>query len=208
MPSITPSPYHYSAIKRFFDVLMSVIGLVVALPLFLGISLGILLTSGTPIIFKQKRLGYKKKPFTLYKFRTMYNGAEFDEQKHAKKNQAPEPMFKIFVDPRFVGIGAFLSKTGLDELPQLLNVCIGNMSLVGPRPLPVEQAKKLGSKWQFRFLVKPGIFSEWTVSKHRHRSEKDWIDLDKKTVQTGSILNDIFMISTTIFQLFKNRPNR
>lgn len=137
----------------------------------------------------------------MYKFRTMYVGAHADTKKFLAQNQAPEPMFKIFDDPRFVGVGRFLSATGLDELPQLINVVLGNMSLVGTRPLPVAQAKKLGPKWQFRFDAKPGIFSEWTISKDRHKSSKKWLELDRETLSKGSIVGDIGVILRTLFKL-------
>jgi lipopolysaccharide/colanic/teichoic acid biosynthesis glycosyltransferase len=136
-----------------------------------------------PIFFKQKRMGQNKKSFTMYKFRTMYVGAHRHQKRYKKLNQAPGPMFKIFDDPRFVGIGKFLSRSGLDELPQIINVIKGEMNLVGPRPLPVAEAQKLDKSWDFRYQVKPGIFSEWTASPLRHKNLLLWKELDKLTVE-------------------------
>jgi lipopolysaccharide/colanic/teichoic acid biosynthesis glycosyltransferase len=152
-------------------------------PILLTLAIFIFYSIGTPVLFKQKRMGQNKKPFTMYKFRTMYVGAHRHQKRHQKLNQAPGPMFKIFDDPRFVGIGKFLSRTGLDELPQLLNVLKGEMNVVGPRPLPVSEANKLDKSWDFRYQVKPGIFSEWTASPLRHKSLSLWKELDRLTVQ-------------------------
>jgi len=198
--SVIPS-YYGSHQKRVFDFVIASLWLVIASPLFLAISIGIVLSSGFPIFYTQKRMGKDRKTFRMRKFRTMYVGAHADIKKFAAQNQAPEPMFKIFDDPRFVGIGHFLSVTGLDELPQLMNVVSGSMSLVGPRPLPVAQAKKLGPEWQFRFLGKPGIFSEWTISGDRHKSSQKWLELDQKTLSKGSVLNDMGVILRTLVKL-------
>jgi lipopolysaccharide/colanic/teichoic acid biosynthesis glycosyltransferase len=194
-------PYYGSFRKRLFDFFISSVWILIASPLFLIISLAIITSSGFPIFFTQKRLGKDKKVFRMYKFRTMYVGAHADTAKFLAQNQAPEPMFKIFDDPRFVGVGRFLSATGLDELPQLINVLLGNMSLVGTRPLPVAQAKKLGCEWQFRFQAKPGIFSEWTISRDRHKSSEKWLELDRKTLSKGSVTGDISIILRTLLKL-------
>lgn len=143
-------------------------------------------------------MGKNGKVFSIYKFRTMCKGAHKQQKKLKDLNQAPGPMFKIFDDPRFVGIGRILSGTGLDELPQLFNILKGEMSLVGPRPLPVAEAKQLSSAWDFRKLVKPGIFSEWTFSGNRHRSLTDWKELDRLTLSRGGLFYDLKLILLTI----------
>lgn len=134
----------------------------------------------------------------MYKFRTMKLGAHQEQAQLQKLNQAPGPMFKIFDDPRFVGVGRWLSKSGLDELPQLFNVMKGEMSVVGPRPLPVAEAKKLSADWNFRHQVKPGIFSEWTIAENRHRSLTDWKKLDQLTVNRGGWRYDLSVIFKTL----------
>lgn len=192
---MTIHPYYFSIQKRVFDLVVASSVLLITSPVWFLISSLILLTSGGPIIYNQKRTGQNQKTFTMHKFRTMYKGAHKRQWYYRPQNQAPEPMFKLFNDPRYVGIGKWLSKTGLDELPQLLNVVKGEMSLVGPRPLPVKEVKNLSSAWNFRHQVKPGVFSEWTLSPKRHYSLSDWKKLDQSTLSQGGILHDLqFMI--------------
>jgi len=198
---MTIHPYYFSTQKRLFDIVVSLLLLVGLLPLFLGILCSSLLTIGWPPFYVQQRAGKNMLLFRMYKFRTMYRDAHQDQHKYAPKNQAPQPMFKLFEDPRFVGIGRWLSKTGFDELPQLFNVLAGSMSLVGPRPLPFEEAKQLliskKHDWQFRHRVKPGIFSEWTISKKRHSNLENWRKLDRKTLSNGSWWYDFSVIIRT-----------
>lgn len=191
--------YYVSRQKRLFDVVLAVIGIVISFPVFVVIGITVLLTAGPPIFFLQKRAGYHRKIFTMYKFRTMYLLAAADKQKLIKLNEAPEPMFKISKDPRFVGIGQWLSKTGLDELPQLFNILKGEMSFVGPRPLPLDEVQKLSPSWGFRFQTRPGVFSAWSVSNERHTSLKTWHKLEKVTLVKGNLLSDLNYISRTLF---------
>lgn len=191
-------PYYNSSKKRLFDIIFALIALTFSFPIWMTIIPIIFITTGTPVFFKQKRAGKNKKPFGMYKFRTMNKNAHKEKIKYRHLNQAPEPMFKIFDDPRFVGIGKFLSKTGLDETPQFINILKGEMSFVGPRPLPIDEAKKLPSSWGFRFMVKPGIFSEWTISKNRHESLNKWKILEKKTIKNGTYKYDIRLIIESI----------
>lgn len=198
-----PHTYHTSITKRFFDIFFSLLLLVVSLPIFLLLATTILLTTGRPIIFTQKRTGKDNKPFTMYKFRTMYRGADRHQKKFSQLNQAPEPMFKVFDDPRFVGIGKWLSRTGLDELPQLLNILKGEMSFIGPRPLPVREDKKLSKTWEFRHSVRPGVFSEWSVSDARHSGLRAWKELDKKTLSKGGLWYELSLITRTLVKNWK-----
>jgi lipopolysaccharide/colanic/teichoic acid biosynthesis glycosyltransferase len=196
--------HHYSSFgKFFFDFVMGWLVLLACFPVFIFISLAILYSASWPVFFVQKRMGRGNKPFKMYKFRTMYRGAHNDQKKLLAKNQAPGPMFKIFDDPRFVGVGSWLSKIGLDELPQLVNIVRGEMSFVGPRPLPVKEALALKENWNFRHLVKPGIFSEWTLSDDRHKSLSDWINLDKKTLANGGIIYDLKLIIKTVGKILR-----
>lgn len=199
---MTVQPYYYSPKKRIFDLLISTWLLIFLLPLFLVISLLIFLTAGWPIFFTQKRLGKDNKPFFIFKFRVMYVGAEKNQFRYRQHNQAPEPMYKFWEDPRYVGLGKWLAKTGLDELPQLINIIKGEMSLVGPRPLPVAEAKKLGQTWNFRFQVKPGIFSEWSHSPQRHHSLNIWKKLEKDTLKNGGWVYDLMTILKTLISVF------
>lgn len=192
--------YYFSIIKVLFDYFFGILVLFLIFPILIIISSLILFISGWPAIFIQKRMGRGGRSFNIYKFRTMYIGAYKQQSKLKSLNQAPSPMFKIFEDPRFVGIGKILSKIGLDELPQIFNILKGEMSFVGPRPLPVAEAKKLSSAWDFRKQVKPGVFSEWTLASNRHDSLTDWKELDKKTLSQGGIIYDIKVISLTLLR--------
>ena len=156
---------------------------------------------GSPIFFTQLRSGKNKKPFAIYKFRTMHKSAEKLRYLLNTKNEAPFPMFKMENDPRFVGIGKWLSQIGFDELPQLVNVLTGDMSLIGPRPLPVAEADLLDQSWDFRYSVRPGIFSEWIVDKKRHVSLNEWQRIEKKSLSSASLWLDIFLIWRIICKL-------
>lgn len=188
---MTPSLYFNSRQKRVLDIALSLFLIAVFSPLLIGISILNLVTAGSPILFFQKRVGKEKKVFTILKFRTMYIEAEKDRTKFSRLNEAPLPMFKASNDPRFVGIGHYLSKSGLDELPQLFNILKGEMSFVGPRPLPVYEAKQLGTDWNFRYRVRPGIFSEWSLSSERHKSLKTWKELEVATLQLNSVKDEL-----------------
>lgn len=183
-----------SLIYYFFIFLLAVL----LLPLLFTISVSILLFSGTPIIFSQKRTGLNGKTFTMYKFRTMKLNAGKLKNKYLQLNQADGPVFKIFADPRFTGIGRFLSHTGLDELPQLINIIKGEMALIGPRPLPVGEAKKLLSWQNNRSLIKPGIISPWIVNGYHSNKFSDWMKSDITYIKEKNIIRDIkLLIKTT-----------
>lgn len=194
-------PHYHSWEKRLFDLILASGLLIVLAPLFLLISLGILLTASWPVFYLQKRRGLNKKTFKIIKFRTMYVGAEKNQWRYLKDNLAPSPMYKNWADPRFIKIGKWLSKTGFDELPQLLNIIKSQMSLVGPRPLPVYEAEKLSNDWNFRYQVKPGIFSEWSVSVGKHQSLKEWKKLEKKTLEQGGPKYEVAVILATLQSL-------
>lgn len=195
---VTIASYYHSRSKRAFDVVVATTLLVGLSPFLFIIGALVLATAGWPILFVQKRLGKGKAPFHLYKFRTMANGAEKAEARLRAQNQAPFPMFKIFDDPRYVGVGKYLSRYGLDELPQLINILKGEMSVVGPRPLPVYQAKKLDGSWDFRYKVKPGIFSEWSLSPQRHTTLERWKRLEKETLTKSGLSYELSVIGHTI----------
>ena len=130
-----------------------------SLPVQVIIVVLIMLTSGFPIIFRQRRMGKKGQPFVMYKFRTMVRDAEKAKRNYVSLNESVGPVFKIHNDPRFTLIGKILSHTGFDELPQLFNVLRGDMALIGPRPLPVSEAKKLKPWMHARQQIRPGIIS-------------------------------------------------
>ena len=131
----------------------------------------------------------------------MIKNAEKLKNKYKRLNQADGPVFKIYDDPRFTKIGKILSKLGLDELPQLINVLKGEMSLVGPRPLPVDEAKKLTKEQKIREMVRPGITSTWVIEGSHRLSFKKWMQLDKEYVENATFLKDLKIIIKTVFML-------
>jgi lipopolysaccharide/colanic/teichoic acid biosynthesis glycosyltransferase len=172
------SPYYQSWQKRLLDIFIAIGGIIISLPFFILISGLIFITGGWPVLFFQKRMGRHKKVFTLIKFRTMDHDAEKKRNKLLKLNTAPLPMFKIEHDPRFTTIGRLLSKTGLDELPQLWNILSGEMSFVGPRPLPLYEAKKLPSETgsYFRMGNQPQKISlAPNMEKIRRKNIAEWL---------------------------------
>ncbi len=188
--------YSSSFQKRMFDLLVGTTLLLCAIPVLLLVGITILLATGWPILYSQQRLGKNKQVFTLYKFRSMRVGAENQQKQLSKINIAPTPMFKLEKDPRFTSIGYYLSHTGIDELPQLINVLKNDMSLVGPRPLPIAEGKALKDDWSWRWQVKPGLFSYWVLSPDRYQSLEKWKQLEKKTVQiTNPHVDGILMLT-------------
>lgn len=198
MTSFAIAKYYFSKRKRILDMIMALSILIVFSPFFLIFYLILLLLNGHPVIFKQKRVGKNKNTYTLYKIRTMKKGASKLQYKLRVLNQAPYPMFKIKNDPRFTLIGKYLSQLGLDEVPQLYNILKGEMSFVGPRPLPVDEAQKLDQSWDFRYFVRPGILSNWALSSKRHESLSSWKKLEQADLKVGSILGDIILIFNSI----------
>lgn len=172
---------------RFIVIIL----LIVSIPLLLAIGFGIVVSSGFPVFFRQKRVGKDGKVFVLYKFRTMGVGAEKKQNKLQALNEAAGPAFKIRNDPRFTAIGKFLSHTGLDELPQLYNILRGDMVFFGPRPLPVSEAKKLKAWMRKRESVFPGIISPAILSGDYHKNFDAWMKSDVAYARSKSIFRDI-----------------
>ncbi len=193
--------YHISLIKRLFDIVFSLIGLVVFAPIICLLTMLIFVSSGAPVYFIQKRIGMNRNVFKIIKFRTMQRNANENQYKYRGLNEADGPVFKIYNDPRFTTIGKILSRFGLDELPQLVNVIKGDMSLVGPRPLPVNEANRLTKSQKVRELVKPGITSSWVIEGSHKLSFKEWMDLDRKYVENASFGKDIKIIIKTLIML-------
>ena len=162
-----------------------------SLPLQLIIALLLVILSGWPILFFQKRVGKDGKIFIMYKFRTMNVGSEEQQKKLQKLNEADGPAFKIHDDPRYTPFGKFLSHTGLDELPQLMNILKGDMALFGPRPLPVNEAHKLTRWQQGRHCIKPGIISPWIMEGYHKKRFDDWMKSDMAYVKNKSFTYDL-----------------
>ncbi len=194
-------------LKRIFDFTISAALLVALGPLLLLIAILIKLTSPGPVFFVQKRVGYNKRPFYICKFRTMVADAENKLRDIEHLNEVTGPVFKIRNDPRLTPIGSFLRRTSIDELPQLFNVLLGDMSLVGPRPLQVRDYDlftKNGEDWQRRrFSVRPGITCLWQVNGRSSLPFEEWMELDLKYVQQWSLWLDFEILARTIPAVFK-----
>jgi exopolysaccharide biosynthesis polyprenyl glycosylphosphotransferase len=187
------------ALKRLFDIVCAALALGVILPLLVVLPLLIKLTSRGPIFFLQRRVGRQGRPFYMLKFRSMVVNAEKLKDSLEKQNERTGPVFKIRNDPRITGIGRFMRKYSLDELPQLINVLRGEMSVVGPRP-PVPTEVALYEPWQFRRLaVRPGLTCLWQACADRNRiSFEDWMYLDMQYIDHWSLAKDFALIWKTL----------
>lgn len=182
---------------RFIALLL----LIILLPLFFVLFILVKVTSSGPFIFRQKRMGKDRKIFTLYKIRTMIKDADWQKKRYLHLNEADGPVFKIRNDPRFTRVGKFLTHTGLDELPQLINIVKGEMSFVGSRPLPVDEAKKIPVKYAKRFSVLPGMTSLWVIRGSHALSFRKWMESDLEYIDRKSVWLDIKIIFLTISRL-------
>ncbi len=186
----------YNATKRLLDIILSLIGLIIVSPVMLVVAILIKLESSGPIIFSQKRVGLNGKEFSMLKFRSMVQNAEELKEKLQKQNEMSGPMFKMNEDPRVTKIGRFIRKTSIDELPQLINVLKGEMSLVGPRPSLPKEVAKFESWMLERLNVKPGLTCYWQVSGRNNIDFEDWMKLDIKYVKHSSCCLEIRMLAS------------
>jgi exopolysaccharide biosynthesis polyprenyl glycosylphosphotransferase len=184
-------------VKHLTERVIAVVALLVLAPLLITIGMAVRLTSPGPALFRQKRVGGDGGEFRVFKFRTMFRDAESRLAALRAQNESDGHLFKIKDDPRVTPIGAFLRRASLDELPQLLNVALGDMSLVGPRPLPVDQADFVGPERR-RLLVRPGITGLWQVSGRSDLSWEDAVRLDLYYVENWSITLDLLILARTI----------
>jgi exopolysaccharide biosynthesis polyprenyl glycosylphosphotransferase len=188
----------YRIAKRGLDIALASAGLLLLLPLLPAIVALIKLDSPGPVLFRQKRVGWRGRPFTCFKFRSMSRDAESRKAALATQNEATGAAFKIRDDPRITAIGHFLRRSSLDEVPQLANVIRGEMSIVGPRPqIPSEVA--MYAPWHRRRLdVKPGITCLWQVSGRSHIGFDEWMRLDVEYVQRRSLRLDLSILVRTL----------
>jgi exopolysaccharide biosynthesis polyprenyl glycosylphosphotransferase len=187
-------------LKSFIDRVGAFIGLIIlAIPMAI-IILGIRLTSKGQAVFRQERAGKYGRPFVMYKFRSMVNDAEMRRAELEPFNQMSGPVFKVEDDPRITRFGRWLRRTSADELPQLVNVLMGDMSLVGPRPLPLYEVEKFESTAQRRRLsVKPGLTCLWQISgRNRVQDFRDWVKLDLEYIDGWSLTLDFKILLRTI----------
>ncbi|HEV8701580.1 MAG TPA: sugar transferase [Candidatus Polarisedimenticolia bacterium] len=187
-----------SVAKRQVDVVVSVLLFALLSPLLLVAALGIWLTSPGPVIFVQRRLGYARRIFSMYKLRTMRVGAEKLETMLAAGRPA-RTFFKVEDDPRVTGLGRWLRKYSVDELPQLYNVLRGDMSLVGPRPLLISEVKHFPfARYGRRFTVRPGMTGLWQVSGRNDCSDRDRLNYDLAYVHEWSFWFDLQILLRTV----------
>jgi exopolysaccharide biosynthesis polyprenyl glycosylphosphotransferase len=186
------------AAKRVVDFVGAAVLVVLLLPLLVTIGVCIKLTSEGAVIFRQQRSGFHGRRFEMYKFRTMVAGAEQMRDRVAHLNEMGGPVFKITDDPRLTAVGRFLRRTSLDELPQLLNVLKGEMSLVGPRPLPVYEARRIKGAQRRRLAMRPGMTGLWQVSGRNTVDFDGWMQLDLLYVDRWSLGLDLRILLRTI----------
>jgi exopolysaccharide biosynthesis polyprenyl glycosylphosphotransferase len=196
--NVAPDDYRL-VFKRAFDVAGALAGLVVFSPVMAAAAVAIKLTSPGPVLFAQERIGRNKRPFRMLKFRTMVADAPALQATLETRNEADGPVFKIANDPRITGVGRFLRKTSVDELPQLINVLKGEMSLVGPRPLPARDVQRFtrGSDMR-RFSVTPGLTCLWQISGRSQLGFNEWVQLDLKYIDRWSLREDLRILAKTI----------
>lgn len=194
---LRPAPYARLA-KGLFDRLAALSILLLLSPLLLLVSLGILLSMGWPVFFVQKRLGLGGRVFPMFKFRSMVQDARQQQEGLKAQNVMGGPVFKLKNDPRVTRLGAFLRRSSLDELPQLLNVLRGELSLVGPRPLPTYEARKVPDWAWRRYSVKPGITCTWQVSGRSSISFEQWMRMDLEYIDRWSLSRDLRILLATL----------
>jgi lipopolysaccharide/colanic/teichoic acid biosynthesis glycosyltransferase len=199
-------------VKRALDIALASVLILIAAPILLLLCCLVRSTSGGPALFRQERLGRGMKPFTMLKLRSMYAGN--DDRIHrayvagmlSAEHAAPArdgALFKLAGDPRVTPLGGWLRRTSLDELPQLVNVLRGNMSLVGPRPMLAWEARLIAEPYRQRFAVKPGITGLWQVSGRSRLSMGRALELDVEYARRRSVVLDLIILARTVPALFR-----
>ena len=197
---------YYLGSKRITDFILSLLGIIILSPLFVLIILFIKIEDHRgPVFFKQIRIGKDGKEFYIYKFRSMVTNAEELKVLLCNQNEATGPVFKMKEDPRVTKFGRFIRRTSIDELPQLLNVLKGDMSLVGPRPPLAEEVEEYTSYERQRLNVTPGLTCYWQVSGRSNISFEQWVKLDLKYIEERNFWIDLKLIFKTIFVLFGSK---
>jgi lipopolysaccharide/colanic/teichoic acid biosynthesis glycosyltransferase len=201
---VTPTP----AWKRTIDVVGAVVGLIASAPLLAVIAVAVKLSSRGPIFYSQEREGLGGRPFRMYKIRTMRHGAENDQDALRQFSDQDGPAFKMRHDPRTTRVGRWLRATSLDELPQFWNVLRGEMSLVGPRPLPTGESRKCATWQRQRLFVAPGMTCVWQVWGRSSVSFDQWMRMDLHYVRRRSLACDMGLLLTTFPALVFQRGPR
>jgi exopolysaccharide biosynthesis polyprenyl glycosylphosphotransferase len=196
--NVAPDDYRL-VVKRTVDVIGAVAALIVLSPVMALAALAVKLTSPGPVFFTQERCGLNRRPFRMIKFRTMVYNASDLQTVLESKNEAVGPVFKIARDPRVTRVGRFLRKTSIDELPQLFNVLRGEMSLVGPRPLPMRDVRRFRRGTDMRrFSMTPGLTCLWQVSGRSTVGFGEWVQLDLQYIDDWSLQQDLEILVRTV----------
>lgn len=191
-------PMRYAVLKRGFDIFGSLLLLILTSPIWLTAALLVRLTSPGPVLFKQTRIGKGGQPFTCLKFRSMVDDAELRKLTLLHLNEVGGPVFKMRHDPRITPVGKWLRRLSVDELPQLLNVLRGEMSLVGPRPSLPSEVAEFNAEQRLRLAVRPGITGLWQVSGRSQLSFEQWMSLDLEYIHRRSFRFDAVILIRTI----------
>jgi exopolysaccharide biosynthesis polyprenyl glycosylphosphotransferase len=213
IPLFTPSRRKIDFLKAFakrtFDIVGATIGLVLLSPLFIAVAVAAKLESPGPVFFKQKRsLTDRDEPFEFYKFRSMYHAADEQKETLMHQNESNGALFKIKNDPRLTRVGRFIRRYSIDELPQLFNVLIGHMSLVGPRPLPMrdfalmEEEDHMGGYFRQRSNAKPGMTGLWQISGRSDLGFREMVLLDLYYIENQTLLFDLEILAQTVPVVF------
>ncbi|MFM7121291.1 MAG: sugar transferase, partial [Gammaproteobacteria bacterium] len=204
--SFEPVDHHEGMliVKRIFDLLLTIPALVVLAPVFLIVAAAIKLESPGPVFFVQQRAGMNKRSFGLVKFRSMVQDAERRQREIEHLNEAAGPIFKISNDPRVTRVGRFIRKTSIDELPQLINVLRGHMSLIGPRPMSLRDVGQFSvSVQRRRFSVRPGLACLREVSGRSRLSFERWLELDLEYIERWSLWLDVKILARLVPAVLK-----
>ena len=198
----------YFIIKRMIDIICSLCGILLLLPVMIVVAILIKLGSKGPVFFIQERVGQDGNLFMMYKFRSMCTGAEYLLEKLQDKNEMSGPMFKIKKDPRVTKVGRVIRNTSIDELPQLINILKGEMSLVGPRPSLPKEVAQFSLYQKQRLVAKPGLTCYWQVSGRNDVSFEEWMEMDIQYIGNRSTWIDIWLIFKTVGVLFGDEGAR
>lgn len=189
----------YLTVKRLFDIAASLFALLITLPLTLVVSLCIYLDDRGPIFYTQERIGKDGKPFRIYKFRSMCQNADAKKKELTEQNEVNGAMFKMSNDPRVTRVGCFIRRHSIDELPQLINVLLGNMTVVGPRPPLPEEVYQYSQHDKERLKVKPGCTGLWQVSGRNSLDFDEMVELDIDYIEHASLLLDVKICFKTVW---------
>ncbi len=195
----------YQVVKRMFDVVSSLLALIILFPVFLVISVVIAATEGLPVVFRQQRVGKGGKLFYIYKFRTMVKNADEVLKRDPVLWAEFQKTYKLENDPRISRVGRFLRRSTLDELPQLFNVLLGSMSIVGPRPIVEPELEKYGDHQNLYLAMKPGCAGLWQCSGRSNTSYEERVTLDSEYYQRAGLRCDLWVIVKTLGAVFTGK---